>query len=165
MKGQMVFEFIIATVLFFSIVFYVLNFLNTQTEIYSADYLTNELQSKGFQISEMLVHNQGIWYDDGSASVIGLSNKWPILNSTKINMLEDYCLNHYDELLEKLDMEMATPYGTRFMKIVIEINETGTENEIMKCGYEPQNITVVRVERYGITEEDKILRISVGVWE
>ena len=168
MKGQMIFEFIIAAVLFFGIVFYSINLMNSQVSIYSGDYFINELENKAVQVSELLVHNPGIWYGDEATAgmdVVGLSNKWPILNSTKINLLEDYCFNNGfgAYLSDSLDTELSTPYGARKMKVFVRISEIESDKELVySCGYEPENVTFARVDRFGITEDGDLINISVG---
>lgn len=176
MKGQMIFEFVIAAVLFFGIIVYAINILNVESSIYSSDYIIAELENKAMQVSELLMHDPGIWYGDVisapgdvRADVIGLSNGWPVLNSTKIKLLRQYCLNDYNDLLDHLDTKMTTPFGDRNMKVVIEINETEVvpEKALIEppnCGYEPINTTYARVDRIAITEDGDILRVVVGVW-
>jgi len=166
MKGQMIFEFIIAAVMFFSIVFYVLNYLNVEVGGYSSDYFVNELENKAVQISELLMHNPGIWYtDDNTADVIGLSGRYPVINVTKAAMLDTYCNSNYGDFLDKLDMGLSTPYGGKLMNTMIILNKTNVEdNPLIECRYEPENVTFVRVERFGITEEGDVVKLTIGVW-
>ena len=170
MKGQMIFEFVIAAVLFFGIVFYSINLMNSEVNVYSGDYFMNELENKAIQVSELLVHNPGIWYGDEATAdmdIVGLSNGWPIMNSTKTNLLEDYCFNNgYGAYLaDNLDAELSTPYGGRKMKVYLRINEINPDKELVySCGYEPEDVTFARVDRFGITEDGDMINISVGVW-
>lgn len=164
MKGQAIFEFIVAAVLFFGIIFYVINYLNFQMSAFSNDYFNNELENKAVQISELLVHNPGVWHVDGTPDVVGLSDRWPVLNNSKVNMLDEYCGVSYTQLMEKLDMETTFPYSRRLMKAMIEINETGTNRNLLRCGTEPENITVIKVSRYCVTESGSVARMYVAVW-
>jgi hypothetical protein len=167
MKGQMVFEFVIAAVVFFGIVLYVINYLNTEMVTYSSDYFTNELESKAVQISELLVHNPGEWESlpVGNAWVLGLAaEEWPVLDDEKISNLGLLCKEDYDGVLELLDMEVSTPYGRRLMKAMINITEVGTESVIMECGYEPVDVTFVSINRFAVTENGKTVKMAVAVW-
>ena len=166
MKGQMIFEFIIAAVVFFGIIFYVITYLNMQTSIYSGDYYENELENKAVQISELLVHNPGTWLalPNGPVHVIGLADEWPVLNDDKMRNLGLLCNENYDYFLDLLDTELSTPYGNRLMKVMINITNIDTGQQLMGCGYEPENTTVVKVNRYGITKTGNIVKIVVGVW-
>jgi hypothetical protein len=172
-KGQMIFEFIIAAVLFFGIVFYVINYLNIEVGVHSGRYFTNELENKAVQVSEFLMHDPGIWLSgeegppvvDPSPVVIGLSDGYPMLNSTKINYLSKTCANDYSTILDKLDMGIEVyGGGGRWLKAVIIINDIMTGNTLVQCGYEPVNVTYAEVNRIGVTEDGKFVNVTVGVW-
>jgi hypothetical protein len=164
LKGQAIFEFIIAAVLFFGIIFYVINYLNIQMSTFSNDYYVNELENKAVQITELLMHTPGVWHMDGTPDVVGLSDSWPVLNISKVNMLDEYCRNNYILLMEKLDMETTFPYSRRLMKAAIEVNETASNRNILDCGVEPENITVAKITRYCVTEAGNTARMDVAVW-
>lgn len=169
-KGQMVFEFIIAAVLFFTIILYVINYLNVNVSAFSSGFYVDDLESKAVQISELLVHNKGKW-TGVTPVVVGLAEEWPVLNSTKIQWLNNSCSDAagYIDLLGKFDL-VEKPYlieKPRYdMKIHIK-NETGAL--LLDCASPyrrdlPQNISVANMERFAVSEYGSVLIIDVWVW-
>ncbi|MCK5016115.1 MAG: hypothetical protein KAS32_03505, partial [Candidatus Peribacteraceae bacterium] len=55
MKGQMVFEFIIAGLFFFAIIVYSMNYLSVNVNNFKGDFHQNLIQSKAIQISEIIM--------------------------------------------------------------------------------------------------------------
>ena len=96
-KGQAVFEFVISTILFFAVIFYVLNFLNVTIFTFNSEYTNAILESKSLQISELLVKDKGLW-DSGEPSIVGLASEWPVLEEGKITDFINYC-NIFENLL------------------------------------------------------------------
>ena len=169
MKGQMVFEFIIAAVLFFAIILYVLNYLNTNVSAFSSDFYIDNLENKAVQISELLIHNKGKWVGGGPL-IVGLVQEWPVLNSTKIQWLNDSCSTRpgYIDLLGRFDL-LEKPYfiekPSYNMKIQIK-NETST---LLDCASPyrpelPQDIPRANIERFALSEDGSLLIMDVWVW-
>lgn len=161
MKGQMVFEFIIAAVLFFAVILYVVNYLNTAVYGFSADFYTDSLHTTALQISELLLKNQGI-LESGVPVVVGLASDsgWPVLSSAKIGYLKDYCESSYTELVhQKLGLEANK-------NMAINITQPHSASPIMDCkgAVIPEGVTIAHIKRFVLSESNEVLTIDVWVW-
>lgn len=157
-KGQLVFEFVVAAIFFFYIVFYVINYLNTTAMVFSSDFYTNSLEFKSIEISELLLHNRGVW--NGTVpEMLGLVDRWPVLNSTKIQYMDSYCSSpiNYENMLRKFDINSSTGHGMK-----IELNDTN--GNIMLCGYLPDGFINAKTERFAISDAGKYLTMTVWAW-
>ena len=164
----MVFEFVVAAIIFFAIVLYTINYLNSSVSAFSGDSYTNNLEMKAIQISEVLVHNRGLW--DGSApKIVGLSREWPVLDSEKIQELNVFCNDptnpdNYAYLLENLGLKENRFGGTQTYRIKIVINERGNPAALLDCGPTPPEKRRVAVERFALSGGNKILSVNVWLW-
>jgi hypothetical protein len=158
-KGQLVFEFVIAAVFFFYIVFYVINYLNITAMVFENDFYMNSLEFSALQSSELLLHSKGVWNGSVPKS-LGLAEKWPVLNSTKIQYLDSYCRTNYESTMEKLEINSSLGHGVK-----IEINEIGGGNMLM-CGFLPGDKfgSVTRVERIALSTGGDVLNMTVWSW-
>jgi len=159
-KGQLVFEFLIAAVFFFYIVFYVINYLNTTALVFENDFYMNSLEFKALQTSELLLHSKGTW--NGTVpKALGLVEDWPVLSSTKIQNMNAYCNSNYTDLLEKLDVNSSLGHG-----IKIEINKSDVN--LLECGYLPEGtgwrFVSANIERFALSDSDEVLTLSVWAW-
>ncbi len=151
----MAFEFIIAVVLILAIVFYIINYLNTGVFVFSREAQLNDLESKAVQASNLLLYNPGVWAS-GQPKQLGLELSWPVLNSTKLNDLQNYCNTNYDDLLEKLDLSGK--------KTRIIVDETTGQN-IVLCGPDlPRAVLNVNVKRFALSESNRPLILNLWVW-
>jgi hypothetical protein len=157
-KGQLVFEFVVAAIFFFYIVFYVINYLNATAMIFSSDFYMNSLEFKAIEISELLLHNRGVW--NGTVpETPGLADGWPVLNTTKIQYMDAYCSSpiNYEVVLRKLDINSSRGHGMK-----IELNDTG--GNLMLCGYLPGGFINAKVERFAISDTGEYLTMTVWAW-
>jgi len=143
MKGQAVFEFVVAAVLFFGIIFYVINFLSTSFYAHELQSHANNMESNSLEIAEFLVH-------------IKLAKEWPVLSYDSIDDFNGTCNNDYVGVLEKFDL------GEN--KLKIKINEGG--RVLLDC---LDDMTVpdtnrAEAERYALSEKNKIISVQVVVW-
>jgi hypothetical protein len=155
-KGQLVFEFVIAAVFFFYIVFYVINYLNTTAAVFESDFYTNSLEFKALQASELLLHNGGVW-NGSTPLVLGLADEWPVLNSTKIQYLGDYCESDYGDFLRKLEVDSGAGHGIR-----LEINKT--DGNLLDCGKLTGGLFSVRTKRFALSDQNEVLSFSMWAW-
>jgi hypothetical protein len=129
MKAQLIFEFMIAVVIFFGIVLYVMNYLNGTMAGYSGEFFSESMKSKSGQIGEMLVMNQGNWTPSGGLVVAGLADGWPVLNRTKINWMNAYCNNNYQAFTDNLEISPRN----RLKIVVNETRPDGTVSSLADC--------------------------------
>lgn len=150
MKAQMTIEFIIAAVVFFSIVLYVVVYLNSGLSEYREDFSVNDLQSRVIQISDFLVHDR----------VVGVSGGYPVLSTARIDSLNRSCNDDYPELLSMLDL--------KHRRIRVEINNTETGEVLMDCleGFVmPKKATKVSMMRFGVLDASgETAVMSLWVW-
>jgi hypothetical protein len=160
MKGQLVFEFVIAAMFFLGIIMYTINYLNSTVFLYSSDYYVNTLESKAWQASEVLVRNEGVWSGSPPSmvpSVMGLAEDWPVLNESKIQGLNQFCVNYRSDVMRLLDINPEL-HGIR-----LEINESGGSS-LLECGSLPRGIQSAMVSRFGVSESGNLLKVRVWYW-
>jgi len=155
MNGQMVFEFVLATILFFGIIFYVLNYMNMDIATFSKDFYEGTLESKVVQVSELVVGNKGVW-EDGKPSVIGLAEEWPVLSYAKIQDLNSLCASNYEEVRQMFDVGHH--------KIKIQINESGNPTPLLDCGNFHTESSRASIIRYALSEHGSVLSVGVWIW-
>lgn len=156
MKGQFVFEFLIAGVIFFTVVLYMMNFLNVNVSDFHAKFYMDKLQSKVLQISEILINEK---------SPLSLVESPHLFNISKIANFESYCNDNYSLLRKDFDLVEKTDYGERFHNINITlVTESG--NFILNCGNTiPAGTEKGEIERLGIlNENNELLKLRVVVW-
>lgn len=156
----MVFEFVVAAVLFFSIVFYIINILDSNVAAFSRESGRNVLQSDAVQISEILLTSRGKW--NGSDVIIpGISGGWPVVEKDKIQKLNLSCRNNYTRLRKKLGLGENTRFGNlKQVKIRITQNET----LLLDCGPKRTPKESGSIDRFAVSEQGKLLRVQVEVW-
>jgi hypothetical protein len=128
LKGHLVFEFMLAVVIFFGIVIYVLNYLNGTMTVYKGEFFSESMKSKATQIGELLVLNKGNW-SGGIPTVAGLSEDWPVLNRTKIIWLNSSCNSNYQGFMDNLGVNP----GKRLKIVINETRPDGTVSALANC--------------------------------
>ena len=165
MKAQLIFEFLIAVLIFFGLVFYALNYLSWTVSGYSSDFSGENLESKASQIGEMLVLNSGNW-SGGSPVIAGLAQEWPVLNSTKISWLNASCNSlpsGYDNLMKRLGLNPKH-------RLRITITETQPSGAVLTradCRWGVPvtgNAAKAETRRYALSESGNMLGVNVIVW-
>ena len=155
--GQMIFEFLIAAMVFFGIIFYILNYLSINVATFSSDAYNDMLQSRVTQVSELLVRTKGVWINNTPIS-LGLVKEWPVLDGNKINSLAFFCDTNYTGMLDMLDL-LSGPYN-RTYNVHVLIND----GDVLDCGFPPKAVQVARIRRFALSETKDILKIDVTVW-
>lgn len=159
----MVFEFVVAAIVFFGIIMYTISYLSSSVSTFSNELYMNNLETRAIQISELLVHNPGKWVD-GEPRVIGLSGDWPVLSSMRIGELQAFCQDpvNYTYLQQNLGLEEDRFGSTQIYNINVRINESN--NVLLDCGPSPPEKRMVNVERFALSEGGGILSINVWLW-
>jgi hypothetical protein len=166
-KGQMVFEFAVAALLFFSIMFFIITYLNQNVRSFSSDAYLEILQSKAFQISDMLLRNPGIWVNQ-EPRVIGLEKDWPVLDGEKIIWFSNYCDSSggYDSLkgllgLKEIMYDFDTGENRNFNVTITDIESSAV---LANCGKEVGGTKGALIRRVAVSEGLHLLTIDVNVW-
>lgn len=160
-KGQMVFEFVVATILFIGIVFYVIFVMNTTMFSYMGSYYKNHLHEEALRVSELLVHNKGIWQYDGAnyaPGLPGLAIEWPVLNDTKIGYLSDFCSTNSDKLASIFGLESRG--GVQRLGIRI----SNASRVIMDCNTGSMYTEQTYAERFAFSKDSGLLKFGIYVW-
>lgn len=159
MKGQLIFEFIIAGLIFFAIVLYTINYLNVSVSDFRDKFSQNRLQSKAIQIAEILV-----------ASESGLS----IADNLKFNLSKIQAFNstycppqgNYRKLAEDLYLYEKNDFGVSPNNAKIELfTKDGVPLDCgPKVGFQiPRGITKAEIGRIGLFQGE-IAKLRVTVW-
>jgi len=152
----MVFEFIIAGLIFFTIIIYSINYLNFNVSDFKNKFYQNRLQSKAFQVSEILMAGRtNLSLTDGER-----------FNASKIYFFNStYCGDaNYKKLAEAFYMYETASFGTLPNDIKIELSVPSSGFLLLDCGPRmPRNTTKAEVGRMGLYEGN-VARLSVTVW-
>ena len=160
MKGQLIFEFLIAGLIFFAIVLYSINYLNFNVSDFKAKSYQNRLQSKAIQISDILLKSE---------SPFSLSSGQE-LNMTRIQLFNaTYCppQGNYSKLIDDFYLYETTTFGVSSKNIIIELS---TPSGMLidcrpKVGIFPRNITKAEIGRAGIIGSTKeTAKLRVVLW-
>ena len=155
MKGQMVFEFIIAGLFFFGIIIYSINYLTVNVEDFKGDFYQNLIQTKAIQISEIIM---------SESSSMGVVSDYEF-NTTKIDDFNStYCrIDSYYRTVKDFQLYEKTTYGTYPLNVNI-VMMNSTDNVMMDCGAMiPSNVKKVEISRFGLYNGD-IARMGIVVW-
>jgi hypothetical protein len=160
MKGQLVFEFIIATMFFLAIVIYTISYMNGTVFDYSAEHTTSVYETRAWQASEVLVRSPGVW-TGGVPSSIGFAASWPVLDETKIADLNTWCTGNEEAVYRLLDVDPVY-HG---LKIEVYEDLPGGEFQLLDCGRKPDIVTKAGVTRFAVGDAGRnILRLVVWFW-
>ena len=129
MKASINIEFILSVVVFLgAISFVTINIINVSLPFFHKEAVNDELKSKAFHISELLLFKKGVpgnW-DETNVRGLGLSSGEPyIIEESKILALNDSCSNDYQGVLGLLYQKN--------IDVVIDIIDLDGNN-LCRCG-------------------------------
>jgi hypothetical protein len=145
-KGQMIFEFIIAAVVLFSIIVYTLTYVNGEVSLFSGNFRSDRMESKVIRLSESLLNPY---------SHHNIVDKWPILDHDKILLFNNTCNNDLD-IYNDMELYEIDPLGGRhnIHLRILATELTPPKTIIIDCGRLPIDIVdrplVYEVKRIGI---------------
>ncbi|MEE9323326.1 MAG: hypothetical protein V3U72_02150 [Candidatus Aenigmarchaeota archaeon] len=155
MKGQFIFEFLIAGLIFFTIVLYTISYLNMNVSDFRGKFYQSRLQSKAVQISKVLMSGEsplGL-VDDSEFSQVKIQN----FNNTYCTLGEKY-----KNLVDYLYLYEKTVHGFFPNDIKIHLSKPG--ETLLDCGpMIPMGITKGDVGRVGIFEGETV-KLNIVVW-
>ncbi|MEM5871581.1 MAG: hypothetical protein QW051_01775 [Candidatus Aenigmatarchaeota archaeon] len=155
-KGQLVFEFVIAGIVFFTILFFSINYLNSNSLTFRENAYQNYLQTKSLQISEILTN------ENSSLSLVDSSgfsqNKIDVFNNTFCKTSDGYKKLLKDLNLYKDVSSIQIPNNIKILLI------TEDEKILLDCGLNnPKNIQKAEITRINLYN-NKIAKLNVVVW-
>lgn len=159
LKGQLVFEFVIATLFFLAIVMYMITYTTSSVFAYTSSHEMNTLESRTWQISEAVLTRQGSW-SGGVPQEIGLALDWPVLSNTRINDLDSWCGSNEQRFLELLDVDSR--YNGARLEIV-EFRDPG-EFTLLQCGSVPYEKQSASITRFAASQVGTLLKVTVSYW-
>lgn len=159
MKGQMVFEFLVAGMVFFAIVLYSLNFLNVQVSSFSSESKRDFMQSKTIRVSGMLM---------GADGTVGLAedNEFNITRIREFNTT--YCdpgdPETYEDLINDLYLYERGMYGRSAKNVKISLSKL-TGESVLECGMEIPSGNFERSDmvRFGLLDGETA-ELRVVLW-
>ena len=164
MKGQLIFEFVIATLFFLAIVMYTISYLNTTVFAFSENHYSSMLENNAWQASEALVTGRGVWSGSAPNMVpeeLGIAEDWPVLNSSKMESLDNWCTGRLGEMAALLDVNPEF-HGTSIK--IYRKTPTG-EELVVGCGNPPTRLPHALVTRFGVRDTDSsLLKVMVWYW-
>ena len=164
MKGVVDIEFILSVMVFLTTVTFVTFIIMSNTPLFHRESLNEDLRSRAYEMSELLIFDEGYPSDWGAPGVVvqrlGLSDgDMYVLSLEKINKFDSICQNQpgYQNVKALLGQDFRTD-------INIEITDSDNNN-LVNCT--PVVITTVRpkfqITRFAVLQNKKILKLVVGV--
>ncbi len=152
----MIFEFVIAGVVFFAVMLFMINFMTSNVNDFRTKFRLNKLNSKAIETSEILLTN--------FPSNLSLVTEWPRLDTNKVNNFNSvYCSNPsgYEKLREDLNLMNTTQYDLgNYINITIR---TLSGTLILNCGKPiPKSLSKATVER--VVLGSNVAKMRVTVW-
>ena len=163
MKGQFIFEFLIAGLIFFTIIVYTINYLNVNVSDFKSKFYQSRLQSKAIQISEVLMSSEsslGLVDDSGFSltKIQDFNNTYCEIpfNATKYKgkLIRDFYL--YEKVIYSPDEGFPND-----VKIILN---SASGEMLLDCGLRiPRNTAKAEIGRVG-TLNREIAKLKVVVW-
>ncbi len=152
-KGQVVFEFIIAALIVFSIIFYSINFISGDFGLRHNRFMSDRLESNALRVSDMLLSNHQN----------GIIGTWPRLDAVKMAAFDAECDANYIDMLPKLGLKEGAPY-VNYIQMNIQVADSSS---YVTCGRTPPDeIGKATVTRYAVSPSpsNEISTIVVTLW-
>jgi hypothetical protein len=160
-KGQFMFEFLIAGFIFFGIIIFSINYLNTNMNEFKANYLKDELAGKAVWISQIMTA------EALANSNISLAERWPYFSMEKVvKFNQSYCSTSegFNRLKAELNIEKETDYIKKPLAVRIILNSRSASMVCEESSRGLSDITYTAdVRRVGVLNgEYATLDIFVG---
>ena len=156
MKGQFIFEFLIAGIIFFVIVVYSINYMNMNVSDFNSKFHHSWLQNKAIQISEVLM--------TGTSSLsIADGNEF---NRTRIDSFNTtYCppFGDYRKLVKDLYLYETSKFERYNISGDVRIILSSESEVLLNCGPIRPSTPRADIERVGILEGE-VVSLSIVVW-
>ena len=158
-KGQVIFEFLIAAVLFFIILLYVLTAVNLQAGQFAVRASDSSLQAAAFRVSEQLLRSSGQWdYQGPSVSSIGFAKGGGVLEQRKLDTFSGICATNYPLVISLLDL------GERLSSPQVRIMVTNSTGTVLDCGPAATEEKPGYAERVALQESGALAKLLIWVW-
>jgi hypothetical protein len=153
MKGQLVFEFVIAAMILFSIVIYSVSYSVGTVNAFHRGFVSDSLQSWALKVSDTLLNDPAN----------GIVSEWPDISISGMSALQSECSNDYDSVLERFGLARRSSFD-RPLHIYVTVEDEGGSG-IMTCGdFPPPSLEKATVTRFGRLPSDTFARVEVTIW-
>ena len=159
LKGQLVFEFVVATMLFIVIVFFVMLTLNNTVSSFTGGYYRNHISEEAMRVSEQLVNSPGVWVS-GEPRLLGLAIEWPTLSDEKIGFLKSYCNSAQNRAKLAGLLGLESRGDAQGVRLVL----SNASEVIIDCSTGVSYLEQAYVERFAYTKESGLIKLGVYVW-
>ena len=160
MKGVTDVEFVLAVIVFLGIITFVTFTIISKIPLLRSQSSNEDLQSKTYEISQLLLMDQGepTGWNSGNVKRIGLSaGEKYVLSGGKINSLAGMCAASYESVRNLL--------GQNKTDVRISITDS-YDTDILECG--PRRLRTSRPEfqitRFATLQNGTIVRMIVSVF-
>jgi hypothetical protein len=160
LKGQMIFEFVVAAILFIGIVFYIMTVLNGSINSQVMGFQRNHLQSEALRVSEVLLHSPGVW-EEGQMVSPGIESSWPTIDDSKLAGLASYCADSAN--LARMTMLLGLG-GTRGESERLLLRMSDAKSTFLNCGFGTQYGDMGYAQRIAFSPSHGPVRLEVYVW-
>jgi hypothetical protein len=162
MKAQAVFEFIIASMILFSIIIYTISYLSSSFATHHGIANTADLEAKAMRISDILA----------SDNQIGIFSSWPSLSVPRMTALDNTCKDAsndgYFRTIGRFGLNESSP-SSKYNRLQIMV--VGTDGFVyVNCGRVPVGkVASGYVTRFGFVPgatpgSGQLAMINVTVW-
>ncbi len=158
-KGQMLLEFVIATLIFFAILFYITSLLNANVSRYSLSAAADSLEAKAVRVSEQLL-SIGLW-DNGTPSSPGLLDNRSLIDYERVSRFKALC-NDYIPVQRMLGLTSAGFIGKNAKDFFISIIDN--KKKLLECGKSTRPATSAHIRRYALSQNNTVAVLEVFVW-
>ncbi|UCD03136.1 MAG: hypothetical protein JSV63_00680 [Candidatus Aenigmatarchaeota archaeon] len=153
-KGQAVFEFVVASLILFAVIFYTINFVSVDFGMRHERFLTDHLEGNALRVSDLVM-----------SPSVGIVSSWPDLSTVKMGALDASCAADYIETLDDLGLREELPYAryTHMKLTVIDLDSV----VYVDCGRSaPEGTETAEVTRFGYLPApiNEIAIVSISLW-
>ena len=162
LKGQAIFEFVIAAVILLSVVAVMMAFSSGEVNTFSDSFKTDKMNSKVIQITESILNLHAKY---------NIIEKWPVFSHSKMLAFNSTCNSAYAQLLTDLELYAIDPLGGRHNDhIMIKARDISTNANIIECGRLPIDIIerppVYEMRRVGIDSANgHPVELEIWIWQ
>ena len=162
-KGQTVFEFILASIVLFSVIIYTLTYVGDDVSLFSNSFDSDRMESKIIQISESLINPY---------SKYSIVDEWPVFNRNKMIIFNNTCNGNYPALLNDLELYETDPLGGQHnIHLMIKADILAQPIiPVINCGRLPADLLerprVFEIKRVGIDSfSGESVELKIWIWE
>lgn len=161
MKAQAVFEFIIASMILFSIIIYTISYLSSSFAMHHGIAGSADLEANAMRVSDILAGGSGL----------GLFSSWPRLDTGKMAALDNLCRDPddgYFDTIGRFGLNESSP-TSKYSRLQIMV--VGANGHVyVNCGRVPvESAASGYVTRFGFapaaaSQPSQLAVINVTVW-